>query len=184
MSRIGKAPIPLPAGVTLTVTDGSVSAKGPKGELKWKLPAHVRVAVEGSTASVTVDQPTEREQRALWGLGRVLVANMVAGVLTGFEKKLEIHGVGYRAELKGAELVLQLGYSHPITYTPPAGIALKIEKNIIGITGIDKQVVGEVAATIRRFRKPEPYKGKGIRYQDEQVRRKAGKVVKAAGGAK
>jgi large subunit ribosomal protein L6 len=181
MSRVGRSPIPIPSGVTLTVDGSTVHAKGPKGELSWTLPERVHCQVENSIANLTVDDTDARPQRARWGLARMLVANMVAGVSTGFEKKLEIHGVGFRAEVKGADLVLLLGFSHPITYTPPAGIAVKVEKNIVTINGIDKQVVGEVAATIRRFKKPEPYKGKGIRYSGELVRRKAGKVVKAAG---
>lgn len=181
MSRIGRAPIPLPPGITVNVEGSVVRAKGPKGELSWTLPDTVHCRVEGSTASLTVDDAGERSQRARWGLARMLVANMVVGVSVGFEKKLEIHGVGYRAEVKGPDLVLQLGFSHPVSYTPPSGITLRVEKNIISVSGIDKQVVGEAAATIRRFRKPEPYKGKGIRYVGEQVRRKAGKVVKAVG---
>lgn len=186
MSRIGRKPIPLPLTVTLGVNGSTVTAKGPKGELTWELPTHVHLAVADGVATVTVDDSHEREQRARWGLARVLVTNMVTGVATGFEKRLEIHGVGYRAELKGKELVLQLGYSHPVPYTPPPGVSLAVEKNVVVVTGIDKQAVGEVAATIRRFRKPEPYKGKGIRYQGESIRRKAGKVVKTvgAGGAK
>jgi large subunit ribosomal protein L6 len=181
MSRIGKKPVPIPAQATLTVDGSTVRVKGPKGELSWPLPPHVHVAVSDGVAQVSVDDPGEREQRARWGLARVLIANMVKGVADGFEKRLEIHGVGYRAELSGRNLVLQLGYSHPVPFTPPTGINLAVEKNVIVVTGADKQAVGEAAATIRRFRKPEPYKGKGIRYVGEQVRRKAGKVVKAAG---
>lgn len=181
MSRIGKQPIPVPAGVTVTLEGSLVRAKGPKGELIWQLPPPVTAALAGSVVTVSVPDPDQRKQRALWGLSRMLVANMLTGVSAGFEKRLEIQGVGYRAEVNGSGLVLMLGYSHPVPFTAPQGITLAVEKNIIVVSGADKQVVGEVAASIRRFRKPEPYKGKGIRYVGEAVRRKAGKVVKAVG---
>lgn len=181
MSRIGKLPISLPDAVTATVTDGRVTVRGPKGELTLTLHPHVNVAPDGASLTVTVHDPDLKQDRALWGLTRALMQNMVTGVTEGFRKQLEINGVGYRAERKGRDLVLALGYSHPVVYTLPAGIEAAVEKNVVTISGIDKQLVGEVAAEIRRLRKPEPYKGKGIKYLTEVIRRKAGKVVKAAG---
>ena len=141
----------------------------------------MNVAVDEKTVTVSVPSPDNRNDRALWGLGRQLLANAVQGVSTGFEKRLEITGVGFKAALQGTNLFLNLGFSHPITFTPPVGITLAVEKNVIVVQGVDKQVVGEVAATIRRLKPPEPYKGKGIKYVGEVIRRKAGKVVKAAG---
>ncbi|MBI3114951.1 MAG: 50S ribosomal protein L6 [Candidatus Kerfeldbacteria bacterium] len=181
MSRIGRLPIPIPDGVTLTVSGQTVSAKGPKGELSLPLHEHVTVEVKAGAAAVTVAQPDVKDDRALWGLFRVLIQNMVTGVTKGFEKRLEVQGVGYRAEAGGKTLKLFLGFSHPVAFPLPEGVEAKVEKNVIVVTGIDKQLVGAVAADIRSLRKPEPYKGKGIRYVDEVVRRKAGKVVKAAG---
>lgn len=181
MSRIGRLPISLPAGVTVSLDHDRLLATGPKGELALKLHPHVSVSSDGQTVRVSVKHPEQKHDRALWGLFRVLINNMVHGVTQGYERKLEIQGIGYRAEAKGDALVLLLGYSQPITYPLAKGISAKVEKNIITISGIDKQQVGEAAAEIRRLRKPEPYKGKGIRYLDEVVRRKAGKVVKAAG---
>lgn len=180
MSRIGKLPITIPAGVTIKLDDRVVSVTGPKGTLTQKL--HDRVNVEiGETVNVTVRQPNNQNDRALWGLTRMLIANMVVGVTTGFEKKLEINGVGFKAALTGKNLVLNLGFSHPINFAVPEGITITVDKNVVSVSGIDKQLVGETAATIRALKKPEPYKGKGIKYSDEVIRRKAGKVVKAAG---
>lgn len=181
MSRIGRQPIPLPDGVTATVEADAVSVKGPKGSLRLPLPAHVTVAQEGSTLHVKVEDPEEKRQRAVWGLARVLLDNVVTGVTKGFEKTLEIQGVGYRAESKGQTLTLSLGFSHPVVFPIPPGIEIAVEKSTLRVKGIDKQLVGEVAAQIRRLRPPEPYKGTGIRYTNEVVRRKAGKAVKAAG---
>ena len=181
MSRIGKQPIKIPSGVDVTITDGVIHVKGPKGELSQRLHPMVIVAQEDGVLTVSVKDPAELAQKALWGLFRKLIANMVVGTTDGFLKKLEINGVGYKAEMKGKMLVLQLGYSHPIEFTVPAGLEIFVEKNVVTITGADRQVVGQTAAEIRSLRKPEPYKGKGIKYQDEIIRRKAGKT--AAKGA-
>lgn len=181
MSRIGQIPIPIPDGVSLTVTDRRLEVKGPKGVLSAALHDHVTITVADQRATVSVARPNDQFDRALWGLSRMLVANMVTGVTRGFTKQLEINGVGFRAAVNGQALQLNLGFSHPIEFPIPAGITITVEKNIITVAGIDKQRVGETAATIRRLKKPEPYKGKGIKYVDEVIRRKAGKVVKAAG---
>jgi large subunit ribosomal protein L6 len=180
MSRIGKLPISIPAGVTVKLDERVVTVTGPKGTLTQAL--HDRVNVEiGEAITVTVRQPNNQNDRALWGLTRVLIANMIVGVTTGYEKKLEINGVGFKAALTGKNLVLNLGFSHPINFAVPDGITIAVDKNVVSVSGIDKQLVGETAATIRALKKPEPYKGKGIKYSDEVIRRKAGKVVKAAG---
>lgn len=181
MSRIGKQPIVLPADVTINVGEGSCSIKGPRGELALPLHHRVNIAVEGNSVVVRVADENEKRDRALWGLFRMLIANLVEGVTKGFSKQLEIEGVGYRASVEGKHLVLNLGFSHPVKLPVPPGIDVIVEKNIITVSGIDKQLVGETAARIRRLRPPEPYKGKGIRYVGERVRRKAGKVVKAVG---
>jgi len=180
MSRIGRKNINLPQDVSVVIDGSAVHVKGPKGELQRTFPKGVSFAQEEKQVIVTIVDPENRQQRAFWGLSRALLANMVDGVSRGFEKKLEIKGVGYRAEMKGTTLVLHVGFSHPVEFAPQDGIAISIDKNIISVTGIDKQAVGEAAANIRKVRKPEPYKGKGIRYVDEQVRQKAGKVVKSA----
>jgi large subunit ribosomal protein L6 len=183
MSRIGKLPVSVPSGVTVSVRDHEVAVKGPKGQLTLAYAAPMVVKVEGST--VTVARPNDdKRNRALHGLTRTLIANMVEGVTRGFSKNLEIQGVGYRAQLQGKKLGLQLGFSHPVTFEPPAGIEIKVEgQNKIQISGADKQQVGQVAAQIRSLRPPEPYKGKGIRYEGERVRRKLGKAGKTAGAA-
>lgn len=181
MSRIGKLPIPLVAGVTVSVHAPDVVVKGPKGELSLRLHHRINVAVDEKEIVVTVPSPNNRNDRALWGLGRQLLANAVEGVTKGFSKRLELVGVGFKAVLKGTTLELALGFSHPVTFTPPAGITVAVEKNAIIVSGADKQLVGETAATLRRLKPPEPYKGKGMKYADEVIRRKAGKVVKAAG---
>jgi large subunit ribosomal protein L6 len=175
MSRIGRKPISVPDGVTIDVGPGRVAVKGPKGELAQTLSTDMKV--EQSDGVVTVDRPTNRgEHRALHGLTRSLIANMVQGVTEGFEKHLEIQGVGYRAQLKGKNLELALGYSHPVAVEAPDGIEFEVpQPTEIVIRGIDKQLVGQVAADIRKRRPPEPYKGKGIRYRDEHVMRKVGK---------
>ena len=176
MSRIGRQPIEIPSGVTVEVSPGgAVTVTGPLGTLSQRVPARMAIAQEDGV--VTVTRPTERgEDRALHGLTRTLVANMVEGVTNGFEKQLEIQGVGYRAQLKGSDLELAVGYSHPVTITPREGISFDVpQPTQVIVKGTDKQVVGQTAAEIRKVRPPEPYKGKGIRYQGEQVRRKVGK---------
>jgi len=175
MSRIGKRPIEIPAGVTVTVDPGRVTVHGPNGELRQAVPPRILIAQENGT--LTVSRPTERgEDRALHGLTRTLIANMVEGVTKGFEKRLEIQGVGYRAVLAGSNLELQVGYSHPVRITPREGISFEVPTPTqVVVKGIDKQAVGQTAAEIRKVRPPEPYKGKGIRYAGEFVRRKVGK---------
>jgi len=175
MSRIGRKPIELPAGVLVALSPGRVQVNGPLGELSQVVPA--RMQIEKTEAEIVVTRPTNRgEDRALHGLTRTLVANMVEGVTKGYEKHLEIQGVGYRAQLKGAELELAVGFSHPVTIKPRDGISFEVPiPTQIVVRGIDKQAVGQTAAEIRKVRPPEPYKGKGIRYQGELVRRKVGK---------
>lgn len=176
MSRIGKKPVPLPSGVTATVKDRSLTIKGPKGELHRIFHPDMQLTVEAG--QVVVARPSdEAEHKALHGLSRTLVANMVEGVTKGFEKSLEIQGVGYRAENKPFGLTLIVGYSHTVDFKAPKGITLKAEQpTLVKVSGADKELVGQVAANIRDVRPPEPYKGKGIRYVGEQVRRKAGKT--------
>jgi large subunit ribosomal protein L6 len=176
MSRIGKKPVPVPNGVTVTVNGPAITVKGPKGELSRKLHPDMQIKVENGT--VTVNRPTDEDRhRALHGLTRSLIANMVEGVTQGYKKQLEITGVGYKAEVKPFGLQLALGYSHPVEYRAPAGIKLTApQPTAVVIEGADKEKVGQVAAEIRALRKPEPYKGKGVKYQGEQVRRKAGKA--------
>jgi large subunit ribosomal protein L6 len=175
MSRIGRKPIELPSGVLVAISPGRVQVNGPLGELTQVVPA--RMQVEKTDAEIVVTRPTERgEDRALHGLTRSLIANMVEGVTKGFEKHLEIQGVGYRAQLKGDEIELAVGFSHSVTIKPRDGISFDVPTPTqIVVKGIDKQMVGQTAAEIRKVRPPEPYKGKGIRYRDEQVRRKVGK---------
>ena len=175
MSRIGKKPIPVPSGVEVDVRPGTVTVKGPKGTLSERISADMTVTVDDGTLSVA--RPTDRgEHRALHGLTRSLVANMVTGVTDGFEKRLEIQGVGYRAALRGQDLELLLGFSHPVSVKAPEGITFEVpQPTQIIVRGISKQRVGEIAAQIRKRRPPEPYKGKGIRYADEYVMRKVGK---------
>jgi large subunit ribosomal protein L6 len=176
MSRIGKKPVPVPNGVTVTMNGNHISVKGPKGELSRKLHPDMMIAVENGNVNVT--RPTDADNhRALHGLTRSLIANMVEGVTQGYRKQLEITGVGYKAEVKPFGLQLALGYSHPVEYRAPAGIKLTApQPTAVVIEGADKEKVGQVAAEIRALRKPEPYKGKGVKYQGEQIRRKAGKA--------
>ena len=175
MSRIGRQPIPVPANVNIAIDPGRVMVNGPLGELTQQVP--VRMTVERRDDELVVTRPTDRgEDRALHGLTRSLIANMVEGVTKGFEKKLEIQGVGYRAALRGTSLELNVGYSHPVVIDAPQGIAFEVPAPTqISVKGVDKQQVGEIAAKIRKTRPPEPYKGKGIRYEGEYVRRKVGK---------
>ena len=175
MSRIGKQPIPLPAGVNVGLSPGRVQVNGPLGELSQQIPA--RMKVEQKDGELVVERPTERgDDRALHGLTRTLIANMVEGVTKGFEKRLEIQGVGYRASMRGQALEVAVGFSHPVVKEPPAGITFEVPTPTeIVVKGTDKQQVGQIAAEIRKIRPPEPYKGKGIRYQGEYVRRKVGK---------
>ncbi|HSJ62059.1 MAG TPA: 50S ribosomal protein L6 [Jiangellaceae bacterium] len=179
MSRIGKLPISVPSGVEVNIDGSTVTVKGPKGELVHTLPETIGLE-RGEDGSLKVTRPDdERESKALHGLSRTLVANMVTGVTQGYEKKLEIVGVGYRVQARGSNLEFALGFSHPVVIEPPDGISFAVESPTkFAVAGIDKQKVGEVAANIRKLRKPEPYKGKGIRYAGEQVRRKVGKAGK------
>jgi large subunit ribosomal protein L6 len=175
MSRIGKKAVPIPTGVTVTLDGQTVSVKGPKGQLSWTVAEEIEVRQEGQDLLLTKRADGPRAQ-AMWGLSRTLVSNMVTGVTTGFERTLELVGVGYRAAMKGPALSMQLGFSHEVDVPAPAGVTFAVPKQTeIKISGIDKQLVGETAARIRRLRPPEPYKGKGVRYAGEQVRRKEGK---------
>ncbi|MCM1091530.1 MAG: 50S ribosomal protein L6, partial [Butyrivibrio sp.] len=178
MSRIGRMPIAIPAGVTVAVAENNkVTVKGPKGTLERVLPAEMELKVEG--AEVVVNRPNDlKKMKSLHGLTRTLVNNMVVGVTTGYEKKLEVNGVGYRVAKSGKKLTLNLGYSHPVEMTDPEGLEAVVEGNIITVKGIDKEKVGQYAAEIRDKRRPEPYKGKGIKYVDETIRRKVGKTGK------
>jgi large subunit ribosomal protein L6 len=183
MSRIGKLPITIPAGVTAELNGNMMKVKGAKSELKLNVPQGVNVEIKDGKIVVT-RQSDEKLHKSLHGTIRNLIFNMIQGVTTGYKKKLEINGVGYRVQLQGKKAIFSLGFSHPIEFTPPEGISLAVDeekKNLLIISGADKQMVGEVAAKIRSFRKPEPYKGKGIKYEDEHIVRKAGK---AAAGSK
>lgn len=185
MSRIGKQPINIPTGVDITIEESHnvLKAKGPKGELQKRFSELLKIekTEEGGNKIIVTPKHESRHARMLWGLTRSLVFNMVKGVSEGFEKKLQIEGVGYRASVEKDKITLNLGFSHPIEIQAPEKIEFKVEKNIVTISGIDKEVVGQVAADIRSWRKPEPYKGKGIRYVGEIVRRKAGKKAVASG---
>lgn len=175
MSRIGKLPVEAPKGVTFNVAGQEVTTKGPKGELKFLVPDDIAVAMDNGAVVVKPRSETARA-RAMWGMSRAILANNAKGVSEGFEKTLELHGVGYRAAMQGSNLQIQLGFSHDIIFTPPAGVKIESSKPTeIKISGIDRQVVGQVAAEIRGFRPPEPYKAKGVRYTGERIRRKEGK---------
>ena len=180
MSRIGKQPITVPSGVEVTIEGSHVAVKGPRGSLEQTLPADMLILQDDGV--IRVERPSdERNHRSLHGLTRTLVANMIEGVTNGYEKRLEIVGVGYRAVLKGSDLELALGFSHQVEFPAPSGIEFEVPApNRIVVRGIDKQLVGEIAANIRKIRKPEPYKGKGVRYEGEFVRKKAGKAAKGA----
>lgn len=182
MSRIGKLPVEIPSGVEVKFADGVLTVKGPKGELTQAIDPLVKLEIADNQITV-VPQNETKEARSFHGLFRSLTANMVEGVTKGFQKRLEINGVGYRAQIQGKKIVLSLGYSHPIEYHVPEGITAEIDKdknNVIIVSGINKQQVGQTAAEIRAFRKPEPYKGKGVKYEGEYIRRKAGKAASAA----
>ncbi|HOY55932.1 MAG TPA: 50S ribosomal protein L6 [bacterium] len=180
MSRVGKKVINIPAKVEVQISAGLVVAKGPKGELQQVLHPWITVTTQDKQLFVTVEHPDTKDAKALWGTSRQLINNIIVGVSEGFEKKLEINGVGFKAQSSGQKLTLNVGYSHVVDFVAPAGITLLVEKNIITISGIDKQLVGETAAQIRKVKKPEPYKGKGIKYLEEVIKRKAGKQGKAA----
>lgn len=184
MSRIGKKPIIIPNGVKVALNGLALNVTGPKGSLVVMVHPKVKVEVKENEVNVNVEHPDVKFERSLWGLTRSLIANAVQGVTQGYEKKLEINGVGFRAAIAGKTITMSLGFSHPVEVTVPEGLNATLEKNVITITGIDKQAVGEFAAKVRALKKPEPYKGKGIKYADEVIRRKAGKVVKAVGGGK
>ncbi|MDV3127545.1 50S ribosomal protein L6 [Mycobacterium sp. 21AC1] len=179
MSRIGKHPVPVPSGVDVTIDGQNVSVKGPKGTLTLDVAEPIRVA-RGDDGAIVVSRPNdERESRSLHGLSRTLVANLVTGVTEGYVRKMEIFGVGYRVQLKGSNLEFALGYSHPVVIEAPEGITFAVETPTkFSVSGIDKQKVGQISAVIRRLRRPDPYKGKGVRYEGEQIRRKVGKTGK------
>jgi len=180
MSRIGKKPIKIPDQVEVKVSTEEISITGPKGSLRQALLPQISANLENGELKVLIKDEADREQRALWGLFRSLISNMVQGVTGGFTKQLEINGIGFKAAVSGQNLVLNVGYSHPVNYAIPADVSISVEKNVINVSGIDKQRVGQVAAEIRAIKKPEPYKGKGIKYLGEVIRRKAGKAVKGA----
>ena len=183
MSRIGKLPVTIPSGVKVAVESNAVRLEGPKGKLQAEIPSGVKIKVQDNTLRVERDT-NERRLRALHGLTRKLIANMAQGVSQGFTRILDINGVGYRAEVKGQEIHMTLGYSHPVVFPLPAGVNASVERQvIITLSSADRQLLGEMAAKIRSLRPPEPYKGKGIKYREEVIRRKAGKAVGSAGGS-
>jgi large subunit ribosomal protein L6 len=181
MSRIGKKPILIPPGVEVKVEGQKVVVKGPKGEIQREIRPEIKVELKEGKIIFSPQQETKKTN-AFWGLTRALIFNMTKGVTDGYEKKLQIEGIGYRANIEGDSLVLKLGFSHPVKIKQPEGIKFSVEKNIVSISGIDKELVGQIAAKIRKISPPEPYKGKGIRYFGEVVKRKAGKKVVTAGG--
>lgn len=179
MSRIGKKIITVPSGVTVTITDTTLTVQGPKGTLVQAIHPKVTITQAEEGLKIAVQNENDKQERSLWGLYGSLVKNMMEGVTQGYKKQLEINGVGYKVAMKGKDLQLNVGFSHPVIFTVPQGVTATVEDNKITIEGIDKQVVGETAAQIRKVRKPEPYKGKGIKYSDEEIRRKAGKTASA-----
>lgn len=181
MSRIGKKPIAIPQGVDVKIENNLVKVKGPKGELKLEIHPLVKVAIKDNEILLDVADQDDKTEKSLWGLFNRLINNMVIGVTNGFEKKLEVVGVGFRVALQGQKLLLNVGFSHQVEYILPQGIAGSVEKNVITLTSSDKQLLGETAAQIRRIKKPEPYKGKGIRYFGEVIKKKAGKTVAKSG---
>ncbi len=180
MSRIGKQTITIPAGVTVAIADGKVSVKGPKGELTRDVHPLVTVKQEDGIVTADVQNREQKKERSLWGTFAAHLKNMVEGVTSGFKKQLEINGVGYRVAMQGKDLKLEVGFSHSVVYKMPAVVTASVEKNLITLESADKEKLGQVAAEIRAIRKPEPYKGKGIKYVDEIIRRKAGKAAKSA----
>lgn len=181
MSKIGKKLIEVPSGVTIAVEDGLVKVKGPKGELGYKIPRELKVTLSENKIAVLPISKSKKTP-ALWGTIRAVIANMISGVTSGFEKKLEIEGIGFKAQTQGDDLVLNLGFSHQVIFKVPGGIKIGVEKNVITINGISKELVGQTAANIRDLKKPEPYKGKGIRYAGEVIKRKVGKKVAGTTG--
>ncbi len=177
MSRLGKLPIEVPPGTQIKLEQGYIIVKGPKGELKTRLNESVKVLVTEKEITLSIEDQTNGKEKALWGLYRSLIKNMVVGVNQHYIEKLEVNGVGFKASVSGSKLTLNVGFSHPVIYELPQGIKAEVQANIISISGSDKYLVGETAAQIRRVRKPEPYKGKGIKYVDEIIRRKAGKTA-------
>lgn len=177
MSRIGKQPIIIPEDVEVKLVAGTITVKGPKGELTQDIHQKINIKQKDNQLTISVKNPEDKKQQALWGLFKKIIENLVIGVTQGFSKQLEINGVGFKVAVQSDKLILNVGYSHPVEYQIPAGIEIKVEKNIITVAGIDKKLVGQTAAEIRAIRKPEPYKGKGIKYIDEVVRRKVGKVA-------
>jgi large subunit ribosomal protein L6 len=184
MSRVGKKPVIIPSGVTISRKDSTLTVTGPKGSLNLEIHPKIDIVVSEKEILIDVKNKENKKERALWGLFRALVQNLADGVTKGFEKKLEVNGVGFKVAIQGTKLVMSLGFSHPVEIEIPKDLTLTLDKNIITITGADKQRVGQFAAEIRELKKPEPYKGKGIKYIDEVIVRKAGKVVKVVGGGK
>ena len=180
MSRIGKRTTEIPNGVSVDLKDGLVVVKGPKGELSRPVSPLVKVNIEGNIVTVDVENKENKKERSLWGTFSSHIANMVKGVSEGFQKQLEVNGVGYKVAMQGTDIKLDVGYSHPVIYKMADAVKASVEKNVITLESADKELLGQVAAEIRKIRKPEPYKGKGIKYMDEQIRRKAGKSAKAA----
>jgi large subunit ribosomal protein L6 len=184
MSRIGKKPVIIPSGVKVEKRDLTLSVTGPKGTLTIAIHPKVTISITDKEVNVDVEKQEDKRQRALWGLFRSLIQNMMDGVTKGYEKKLELNGVGFKVAATPGKLTMSLGFSHPVVVEVPKDLTVAVDKNIISIFGADKQRVGQFAAEVRELKKPEPYKGKGIKYIDEVVRRKAGKVVKVVGGGK
>ena len=180
MSRIGKQTIEIPQGVTVSVTTGILTVVGPKGTLSRPVPGVVSFTVADGVAKVDVENKENKEQRSLWGAYASHLKNMVVGVIEGFQKQLEVNGVGYKVAMQGTDVKLEVGFSHSVVYSMSEKVQASIEKNVITLTSIDKEMLGQVAAEIRSIRKPEPYKGKGIKYMDEQIRRKVGKTAKGS----
>jgi|SRR3989344_4689219 len=184
MSRIGKKPVVIPPGVKAELKGSSLSVTGPKGTLQIEMHPKVKVVMAENEITVDIADKESKKEKSLWGLSRALINNLVEGVTKGFEKKLEVNGVGFKVQVTGQKIVMSLGFSHPVEVEIPKDLTVTVDKNVISISGADKQKVGQFAAEVRELKKPEPYKGKGIRYIDEVVRRKAGKVVKVVGGGK
>ena len=183
MSRIGKKPIEIPDQVEVKLDGSVIGVSGPKGELSLRVHPQVKFEIKDKAINVTVDRPEDKKQASLWGLFRTLVGNMILGVTVGFKKELEINGIGFKAQVSGSKLVLNVGFSHPVEIKTPAGLKIAVENNVITVTGADKQLVGQCAAQIRSVRRPDPYKAKGLKYEGEIIRRKAGKAATKVGAA-